>query len=345
MRKMKRLLLILMIAFFSTLFISARSEAQAASTPPIINLMKNQIDPKVVQIRDASLSYLVPALIVIGIIATWLDYISGRMNWKRFAIRIAVVILVLSNYTGPNNFRDALKEAADGMAALVTANNNPVEAVFEALYQMFRSLECGKQSTIAQTAAAVFMILTTPAGVLMVLFIVVTIVVGLLSLVFDVGTSILLMMLDILGPLILPLAILRTTSDIAWGWLYRYIEICLWRFLYALLMIAISTIYQLVVQNVFTPLCAIVPFRSAASSFNAAAASPEPITVISCLFSAMLIGVAIGVVSIFMLAKIPQIAHGIIEGVGMGVNPMPDVGAEKAISGEFRHIRRFGRGA
>jgi len=173
-------------------------------------------------------------------------------------------------------------------------------------------LDAAGYNNVASNATAVFALLTTPAGMTMILFAITSIIVAVLSYVLDVGTSILLLVLDILGPLALPFGILTTTKDIAWGWIYRYAEVAFYRVLYSIFMVAISTCYALLAKS-FSPENLL---------------KPDHMTQLSCMFSATILAVVIAAVSIFCLSRIPSFAAGLIEGgsVGETFNAMRDVG-------------------
>ena len=296
-------------------------------TPSLLTLMSNQIDPKVVELRNASLIYLVPPLIGIAIIAMFFEYFRGRMDYWSLLLRILVVLILLQNYTATNNFRDVIRNTANSLAFSITGNDNRAEAIFENLYIMFMGLDAAGYNDVATNATAAFALLTTPAGMTMILFATTSILIAVLSYVLDIGTSILLLVLDVLGPLALPFGILTTTKDIAWGWIFRYAEVAFYRVLYSIFMVAISTCYALLAKS-FSPQNLL---------------KPDHMTQLSCMFSATILAVVIAAVSIFCLSRIPSLAAGLIEGgsVGESFNAMRDVGPERMLDPDFRKAKRF----
>ncbi|MCI0605579.1 type IV secretion system protein [bacterium] len=329
----KHALLVFAIALTVLLLWGSRTDAAeqdcTQQTPSLLTLMANQIDPKVAELRDASLTYLVPPLIGIAIIAMFFEHFRGRMDYQALLLRILVVLILLHNYTATNNFRDIIRNTANSLAFSITGNNNRAEAIFENLYVMLMGLDAAGYNNIAGNATAAFALLTTPAGMTMILFAITSIIVAVLSYVLDVGTSILLLVLDILGPLALPFGILTTTKDIAWGWIYRYAEVAFYRVLYSIFMVAISTCYALL-----------------AKSFSLQnLLKDDQMTQLSCMFSATILAVVIAAVSIFCLSRIPSLAAGLIEGgsVGESFNAMRDVGPERMLDPEFRKAKRFAR--
>jgi hypothetical protein len=262
-------------------------------------LMEGRIEPKVEQLSAAALVYLLPILVFLAILSTYSDYLRGRMDLQSLALRCALVFFLMYSYTGENNFRDVIKGSSIQLGEYLRGNNNGIEAMFESLYRMFKAIQLTQQlNDINDSAVAVFSAVFSPGRMLFILFILTSVIVGVLAYLLEVGTSIFLLALDVIGPLILPFGVLRSGQEIAKGWCFRYCEVAFYRVIYSCLMIAISTSYELL-----------------ANAFKVRnLLQPDPIITWQCLFTACLLSVVIGVVSIFMLAKIPAMSASIVSG-------------------------------
>ena len=169
---------------------------------PIITLMEDRTEPKVEQLRSVALTYLLPIVIFLAILGSYSDYIRGRMDLQSLALRCALVFFLLHSYTGENNFRDAIKISSIRLGEYLRGNNNGIEAMFESLYRMFKAMQLTQElNGINDSAVAVFSAVFSPGRILFVLFILTSVIVGVLAYLLEVGTSIFLLALDIIGPL------------------------------------------------------------------------------------------------------------------------------------------------
>lgn len=302
--------------FFAVLFLTTTlflmSNAYAAECEsesiPIINLMEDRTEPKVEQLRSVVLTYLLPIVVFLGILGSYSDYLRGRMDLESLALRCTLVFFLLYSYTGDNNFRDVIKTSSIRLGEYLRGNNNGVEAMFESLYRMFKAMQLTQElKDINDSPVAVFSAVFSPGRMLFVLFILTSVIVGVLAYLLEVGTSIFLLALDIIGPLILPFGVIRSGQEIAKGWCFRYCEVAFYRVIYSCFMIAISTSYELL-----------------ANAFKVKnLLHQDPIITWQCMFTACLLSVVIGVVSIFMLAKIPAMSASIVSGFGIGTQTNP----------------------
>lgn len=309
MRHKTKLLIAGAFLFFA-LFLSSRANAAECESEsiPIIDLMQKQTEPKVEQLRNAALTYLLPILVFISIPATYSDYLRGRMDLKSLGLRVALVFFLVYSYTGDNNFRDVIKTSSIRLGETLRGNNTGIEAMFESLYRMFKAMQLTLDSTDAtDSALAAFSALFSPGRMLYISFILTSVIVGVLGYLLEIGTSIFLLALDILGPLILPFGVLRSGQEIAKGWCFRYCEVAFYRVVYSCFMIAISTSYELL-----------------SGAFKVSSLlQQDPIASWQCMFTACLLAVVIGVVSIFMLAKVPAMSASLVSGFGIGTQTNP----------------------
>jgi hypothetical protein len=272
------------------------------------------------------------ALLLIAIFAAWLDHLSGQFDWKSFVIRVSVVLLLLKAYTNTSTFAgisgtflDVIESSATELANTLRfgqSNVDPARSLWNTFYQMFRNIQqiVLQQSTSGGTtsffshipgigklveAGAILAYLFSPAGITTILFTLTILVVAILSYVLDGGATILLLILRLVGPIAICFGLLRSTQQIAWGWLQRFIEICLWRVVYAIFIVAISAVFVQLGQILWDP----VKFSNM-----------DALTGMSCMFTAMLLSIVVAVVSIFMLSSIPAICASLVEGrsAGMG---------------------------
>ena len=263
-------------------------------------------------------------LIFLAVISLYLDYLRGQLDWKGFMVRVAVTIFLLKNYTGEGNFRDTITNAANKAADSIQfgyPGGNALEAMFETLYHMFKNLQGGSGTPgsvrvinwlgnlfgIGEIgdAAHVVALFFSPAGITTILFILTTLIVAILSYVLDVGATLLLLVLSLLGPIAICFCSIRSTMSIATGWFQRFVEINLWKIIYACFMVGIATVYEKLGAIAFNP--------------EQYANATDPLTQMTCAFSAMLLSIVVAVVSIFMLTSIPSIASAIVEGRGSGM--------------------------
>lgn len=262
-------------------------------------------------------------LIFLAIISLYLDYLRGQLNWKDFLVRVGITIFLLKNYTGPGNFRDTITNAADKAADSIRfgyPGGNPLEAMFETLYNMFKNMQGGGDSGSVKVinwlgnlfgigeigdAAHVIALFFSPAGITTILFILTTLIVAILSYVLDIGATLLILVLSLLGPIAICFGSLRSTMSVATGWFQRFVEINLWKIIYACFMVGIATVYEKLGAIAFNP-----------QQYSGAT---DPLTQMTCAFSAMLLSIVVAVVSIFMLSSIPSIASGVVEGRGSGM--------------------------
>lgn len=263
-------------------------------------------------------------LIFLAVISLYLDYLRGQLDWKGFMVRVAITIFLLKNYTGEGNFRDTIINAADKAADSIQfgyPGGNALEAMFETLYRMFKNLQGGSGTPgsvrvinwlgnlfgIGEIgdAAHVIALFFSPAGITTILFIFTTLIVAILSYVLDVGATLLLLVLSLLGPIAICFCSIRSTMSIATGWFQRFVEINLWKIIYACFMVGIATVYEKLGAIAFNP--------------EQYANATDPLTQMTCAFSAMLLSIVVAVVSIFMLTSIPSIASAIVEGRGSGM--------------------------
>jgi hypothetical protein len=263
-------------------------------------------------------------LIFLAVISLYLDYLRGQLDWKGFMVRVAITIFLLKSYTGEGNFRDTISNAADKAANSIQfgyPGGNALEAMFETLYQMFKNLQGGSGTPgsvrvinwlgnlfgIGEIgdAAHVVALFFSPAGITTILFILTTLIVAILSYVLDVGATLLLLVLSLLGPIAICFCSIRSTMSIATGWFQRFVEINLWKIIYACFMVGIATVYEKLGAIAFNP--------------EQYANATDPLTQMTCAFSAMLLSIVVAVVSIFMLTSIPSIASAIVEGRGSGM--------------------------
>jgi hypothetical protein len=275
-------------------------------------------------------------LICLAIISLYLDYHRGRLDWKDFLIRIGITIFLLKNYAGPGNFRDTITNAADKAADSIRfgyPGGNPLESMFETLYSMFKNMQASGGSGSVHVinwlgnlfgigeigdAAHVIALFFSPAGITTILFILTTLIVAILSYVLDVGATLLILVLSLLGPIAICFGCIKSTMSVATGWFQRFVEINLWKIIYACFMVGIATVYEKLGAIAFNP-----------QQYSGAT---DPLTQMTCAFSAMLLSIVVAVVSIFMLSSIPSIASAIVEGrgTGMGMTASFLVGAGSA---------------
>ncbi|MCI0605580.1 hypothetical protein L0156_21555 [bacterium] len=154
-------------------------------------------------------------------------------------------------------------------------------------------------------AAHILGFIVSPAGITSIMFILTTLLVALFSYILDAGADILLMILRLVGPIALCFGLIRSTQHIAWGWLQRFIEVCLWKLVYAIFIVGIATIFERLGQVAFDP-----------SYYQ----DLDTLTGLQCSFTAMLLSIVVGIVALFMLASIPSICASLVEGrsAGMG---------------------------
>jgi hypothetical protein len=309
---MSKTKLLLTIAMFGVAIFAFGAKAHAEEcnnhSIPIIDLMESRTEPKVEQLRSVALTYLFPIVVFLAILATYFEYLRGKMDLKSLGLRCALVFFLLYSYTGDNNFRDVIKTSSIRLGETLRGNNNGIEAMFESLYRMFKAMQLTMESNdVNDSAVSVFSAVFSPGRMLFVFFVLTSVIVGVLAYLLEVGTSIFLLALDIIGPLILPFGVLRSGQEIAKGWCFRYCEVAFYRVIYSCFMIAISTSYELL-----------------ANAFKMSnLLQQDPIVTWQCMFTACLLSVVIGVVSIFMLAKIPAMSASIVSGFGIGIQTNP----------------------
>jgi hypothetical protein len=304
---------LLSAALFLTSVLFLVSNAYAAECEsesiPIINLMEDRTEPKVEQLRSAALTYLLPIVVFLAVLGTYSDYLRGKMDLESLALRCALIFFLIYSYTGENNFRDVIKISSIRLGEYLRGNNNGIEAMFESLYRMFKAMQLTQElNDVNDSAVAVFSAVFSPGRMLFILFILTSVIVGVLAYLLEVGTSILLLALDVIGPLILPFGVLRSGQEIAKGWCFRYCEVAFYRVIYSCFMIATSTSYELL-----------------ANAFKVKnLLQQDPIITWQCVFTACLLSVVVGVISIFMLAKVPAMSASIVSGFGIGrqINPL-----------------------
>ena len=195
----------LFLTFTLFLVLNAYGAECESESIPIINLMEERTEPKVQQLRSVALTYLLPIVIFLAILGSYSDYIRGRMDLQSLALRCALVFFLIYSYTGENNFRDVIKISSIRLGEYLRGNNNGIEAMFESLYRMFKAMQLTQDlNDINDSAVPVFSAVFSPGRMLFVLFILTSVIVGVLAYLLEVGTSIFLLALDIIGPLILP---------------------------------------------------------------------------------------------------------------------------------------------
>jgi type IV secretory pathway VirB6-like protein len=211
-------------------------------------------------------------LICIAIFSLYLDYLRGQLDWKDFMVRVGITIFLLKSYTGPGNFRDTITAAADKAADSIQfgyPGGNPLESLFETRYHMLKNMQnsgsagggtrvinwLGNLFGIGEIgdAAHVIALFFSPAGITTILFILTTLAVAILAYVLDVGATLLILVLSLLGPIAICFCSVKSTMRVATGWFQRFVEINLWKIITACFMVGIATVYEKLGAIAFNP--------------------------------------------------------------------------------------------
>ncbi len=297
-------------------------------------IFSNRVDSILDQLYGRSpgpLTALIPSLFVIAIFSLFLDYLKGRLELISFMTRIFIVLVLLGYYNANDkwNYLNIIQNTTSTLAdsiKYVTQDGQQMDArtaVWNTFYEMYRNiaLESVQPSSKGEKvvrwignfiglggaidAAHILGFIVSPAGITSIMFILTTLLVALFSYILDAGADILLMILRLVGPIALCFGLIRSTQHIAWGWLQRFIEVCLWKLVYAIFIVGIVTIFERLGQVAFDP-----------SYYQ----DLDTLTGLQCSFTAMLLSIVVGIVALFMLASIPSICASLVEGrsAGMG---------------------------
>ena len=297
-------------------------------------IFSNRVDSILDQLYGRSpgpLTALIPSLFVIAIFSLFLDYLKGRLELISFMTRIFIVLLLLGYYNANDkwNYLNIIQNTTTTLAdsiKYVTQDGQQMDArtaVWNTFFDMYRNiaLESVQPSSKGEKvvrwvgnfiglggvidAAHILGFIVSPAGITSIMFILTTLLVALFSYILDAGADILLMILRLVGPIALCFGLIRSTQHIAWGWLQRFIEVCLWKLVYAIFIVGIATIFERLGQVAFDP-----------SYYQ----DLDTLTGLQCSFTAMLLSIVVGIVALFMLASIPSICASLVEGrsAGMG---------------------------
>lgn len=338
--------LLFSVAILTFILLSGASVAFAADQHPgdcfqqklsLTQGIQDALSPKVAGMLSGVKTWLVPPLIVFAFVGWYVDFVAGTPDHKGLLTRLFLVGILLNCYgtgsgvpkkttaipgalelaagTAPSDagFRGTLIGASDALAKAINGGQD-LDTVFPQLLNQTQDIifygdQAGSNDHWWQSIARSLGLLLSVAGWTKLLFIVAMLVICVACYALLVVASLYIGILDLFGPLCIALGIIAAGEKICWGWVSRYIEVLLYKPLFAGAVVVIfgmfTTVHTKMAElgtqwsNIQNPQDALVGF--------------------TCTTVGLLIAIVAAASALVIVISIPQIATSLVEGRSYGM--------------------------